>query len=155
MAGPSNIISLPAELLTRIFEYLGEHRPDVSACRLVNQRFKELSSPFLITKVVLAKRLREIAKVHEVACHPYFSRHVTALIYDVSYFDPYSASFYDNYVDDCESIEDSGVRRFLDPDWLRRARAESDFYASCVSNQGEPSLDAAAAFFQRLDSPLP
>jgi hypothetical protein len=154
MAGPSNIVSLPAELLTRVFEYLGEHRPDVSACRLVNQRFKELSSPFLITKVVLAKRLREIAKVHEVACHPYFSRHVTGLIYDVSYFDPYSASFYDNYVDDCESIEDSGVRRFLDADWLRRARAESDFYASCISNKGEPSLDAAAAFFQRLDSPL-
>ena len=154
MAGSSIIISLPAELLTRVFEYLGEHRPDISACRLVNQRFKELSSPFLITKVVLAKRLREIAKVHEVACHPYFSRHVTGLVYDVSYFDPFSASIYDNYVDDCESIEDSGVRRFLDADWLRRARAESDFYASCISNNGEPSLDAASAFFQRLDTPL-
>ena len=154
MPGSDIIESLPAELLTRVFEYLGEHRPDISACRLVNQRFKELSSPFLITKVVLAKRLREIAKVHEVACHPYFSRHVTGLVYDVGYFDPSSASIYDNYVDDCESIEDSGVRRFLDADWLRRARAESDFYASCISNRGEPSLDAAAAFFQRLDTPL-
>lgn len=149
-----SITSLPAELLTRVFEYIGEHRPDVSSCRLVNRRFKELSSPFLITKVVLAKRLKEIAKLHEVACHPYFSRHVTGLIYDVSYFDPASACIYDNYVDDCESIEDSGVRRFLDEDWLRRARAESDFYASCINNRGEPSAEAAAAFFERLESPL-
>lgn len=152
MAG--TVLDLPAELLTRVFEYIGEHRPDVSSCRLVNRRFKELSSPFLITKVVLAKRLKEIAKLHEVACHPYFSRHVTGLIYDVSYFDPASAQIYDNYVDDCESIEDSGVRRFLDEDWLRRARAESDFYASCIDNRGEPSAEAAAAFFQRLESPL-
>jgi hypothetical protein len=89
-----SVTDLPPELLGRIFEYLGEHRPDISSCRLVCKQFKQLSSPFLITKVVLARRLTEIAKAQEVAAHPYFSRHITTLIYDVSYFDPYSAEIY-------------------------------------------------------------
>ncbi|KAM0721456.1 hypothetical protein Q7P37_002380 [Cladosporium fusiforme] len=151
---PSPISSLPAELLSRIFEDLSDHRPDISACRLVNQRFHHLSSPYLITNVVLAKRLREIAKCHEVACHPYFSRHVTGLIYDVSYWDPYSAGNFDTYVDECESIEDSAVRRFCDEEWLRRVRAETEFYSSFFRNNGEPSLDAATRFFQKSERPL-
>lgn len=152
MAG--SVISLPAELLSRIFEYLSEHRPDISSCRLVNRRFKELSSPFLITRVILAKRLSEIAKIHEVACHSYFSRHVTSLILDVSFWDPYSASNFDTYVDECESIEDSGVRRFWDEEWLRRVSAEDQFFQSFQRNNGEPSADAAIDFFRRLKQPL-
>jgi hypothetical protein len=148
------VTDLPPELLGRIFEYLGEHRPDISACRLVCKNFKDLSSPFLITKIVLARRLAEVAKAQEVAAHPYFSRHVTSLIYDVSYFDPYSAEIYENYVDDCESIEDSGVRRFLDEEWYRRSKAEHDYHKFLKNNKGKPCAEAAAAYFWRLGTPL-
>lgn len=149
-----SVTDLPPELLGRIFEYLGEHRPDISSCRRVSKQFKDLSSPFLITKIVLARRLTEVAKAQEVAAHPFFSRHVTSLIYDVSYFDPYSAEIYENYVDDCESIEDSGVRRFLDEEWYRRSKAEHDYHKSLRNNKGKPSADAASAYFWRLGTPL-
>jgi hypothetical protein len=65
---PNSIFSLPPELLSRILEYLAEDRRDISSSRLVNNAFKAASSPFLITEVVFAKRLPEIAKLHEVAC---------------------------------------------------------------------------------------
>ncbi|GAB7333695.1 hypothetical protein MBLNU13_g05238t3 [Cladosporium sp. NU13] len=149
-----SVTDLPPELLGRIFEYLGEHRPDISACRRVCKLFKELSSPFLITKIVLARRLTEIAKAQEVAAHPFFSRHVTTLIYDVSYFDPYSAEIYENYVDDCESIEDSGVRRFLDEEWYRRSKAEADYHKFLRNNTGKPCAEAARTYFWRLGTPI-
>lgn len=148
------VTDLPPELLGRIFEYLGEHRPDISACRRVSKQFRDHSSPFLITRIVLARRLTEIAKAQEVASHPYFSRHITTLIYDVSYFDPWSAEIYENYVDDCESIEDSGVRRFLDEEWYRRSRAETDYHKFLRNNNGKPCAEAAAAYFWRLGTPL-
>jgi hypothetical protein len=149
-----SVTDLPPELLGRIFEYLGENRPDISSCRLACKQFKDLSSPFLITKIVLARRLSEIALAQEVAAHPYFSRHVTSLIYDVSYFDPYSAEIYENYVDDCESIEDSGVRRFLDEDWYRRSMAEHNYHQFLRKNKGKPCAEAAATYFWRLKTPL-
>ena len=69
-----SVTDLPPELLGRIFEYLGEHRPDISACRRVCKVFKELSSPFLITKIVLARRLTEIEHLRVVDRRASFDR---------------------------------------------------------------------------------
>lgn len=75
-----SIAALPPELLDRIFYFLREHRKDVSSCRLVCKVFKECSSPYLITRVVFAKRLKEIERLQDVLDHPYFSKYVTELM---------------------------------------------------------------------------
>ena len=58
---------LPSELLDRIFIYVSTSRDDIAACRLVSQAFKHLSSPYLITRVVFAKRLETTNHLREVA----------------------------------------------------------------------------------------
>lgn len=149
-----SIFSLPPELLARIFEYLSEDRHDISSCRLVNKSFKDTSSPYLITEVVFAKRLPEIAKLHEVACHPYFSRYVTMLVYDLSYWKFNEVEMNDptemmEYIAACEEAEELDIRHFLDEEWARRVQAESEFYSNVIKNQGEPSAGDAKAFLDR------
>ena len=148
---PNFIFSLPPELLSRIFEYLAEDRRDISSCRLVNNAFKAASSPYLITEVVFAKRLPEIAKLHEVACHPYFSRHVTHLIYDLSWWKFNELEMNDptemmDYIAACEESEDFEIRHFLDEEWAHRVQEESEFYRSLSQNRGEPSAEQAKTF---------
>jgi hypothetical protein len=149
----SSIFSLPPELLARIFEFLAEDRHDISSSRLVNKAFKETSSPYLITEVVFAKRLPEIAKLHEVACHPYFSRYVTTLVYDLSYWKFNEVEMNDptemmEYIAACEEAEELDIRHFLDEEWARRVQAESEFYSRVVDNQREPSAGDAKAFLE-------
>jgi len=154
-----SIFSLPPELLARIFEYLAEDRHDISSSRLVNKAFKDTSSPYLITEVVFAKRLPEIAKLHEVACHPYFSRYVTTLVYDLSYWKFNEVEMNDptemmEYIAACEEAEELDIRHFLDEEWARRVQAESDFYSNVVRNQGEPSAGDAKAFLENYKPDL-
>jgi hypothetical protein len=154
-----SIFSLPPELLARIFEYLAEDRHDISSSRLVNKAFKDSSSPFLITEVVFAKRLPEIAKLHEVACHPYFSRHVTNLVYDLSYWKFNEVEMNDptemmEYIAACEEAEELDIRHFLDEEWARRVQAESEFYSNMVRTQGEPSEGNARVFLERYNPDL-
>jgi hypothetical protein len=149
----SSIFSLPPELLARIFEYLSEDRRDISSCRLVNKTFKDSSSPYLITEVVFAKRLPEIAKLHEVACHPYFSRYVTNLVYDLSFWKFNEVEMNDptemmEYIAACEEAEEFNIRHFLDEEWARRVQAESEFYARVTDQKGEPSAGDAKAFLE-------
>ena len=156
---PGLIFSLPLELLTRVFEYLAEDRRDISSSRLVNKAFKDTSSPFLITEVVFAKRLPEIAKLHEVACHPYFSRYVTTLVYDLSYWKFNEVEMNDptemmEYIAACEEAEELDIRHFLDEEWARRVQAESEFYSRVVGNQGEPSAGDAKTFLENYKPDL-
>jgi hypothetical protein len=76
--------SLPEELLTRAFDFLFCDRPhlDIASSRLVSKRFQALSSPFLINTAVIANRLDTLAKLRELLDHPYFSKHVTRLVWD-------------------------------------------------------------------------
>lgn len=80
------VLGLPNEVLMRIFSQLNK-RSDVAACRLACRSFKETSSPFLITRVVIAKRLDTMSKFYDVMEHPFFRKHVTELIYDASWYD--------------------------------------------------------------------
>lgn len=95
--------SLPPELVSRILLDLALDSPsDISACRLFSHRFKELSSPFLISSVVFSSQLGPLAKLHEGLRHPYFRRHVTRLVYDASEYSQSTAMSWDQYVEDCE-----------------------------------------------------
>lgn len=49
--------------------------------------FREQSSPFLITQVVYAARVESVARLLDVIEHPYFSKHVTHLLLDSSYYE--------------------------------------------------------------------
>ncbi|PPJ55626.1 hypothetical protein CBER1_03692 [Cercospora berteroae] len=94
----SPISNLPPELLSRIFSFL-DARADVASCRLTCHGFHEHSSPFLITQVVFAARIEAIARLFDVVDHPYFSKHVTRLLYDASFFDPDRAEDPQTYAD--------------------------------------------------------
>ncbi|KAM0706120.1 hypothetical protein Q7P35_006669 [Cladosporium inversicolor] len=82
----SPIETLPPELLTRVFDSLSCDRPhvDTANSRLVSKLFHALSSPFLINTAVIANRLDTLAKLRELLDHPYFSKHVTRLVWDAS-----------------------------------------------------------------------
>jgi hypothetical protein len=82
-------IVLPPELLTRIFAFVSYDRPhiDIANIRLASRQFYDLSSPFLLDTVVIANRLDTLQKTSEILDHPYFSKHVTRLVWDASFYD--------------------------------------------------------------------
>ena len=100
---------LPAECLHLIFGYLSNCRKDIAACRLVSKQFKACSSEFFITRVVFAKRSSTIKLLGEVAAHPYFSKHVTELVYDASLYKSLSRPNLEGYLSACHQA----IPRFL------------------------------------------
>lgn len=84
----THVDALPVELLSRVFASLSSDRchTEITSCRLVSRQWRALSSPFVITTVVIADRIDAIRKVREVVEHPYFSRHVTHLLWDSSVY---------------------------------------------------------------------
>jgi hypothetical protein len=89
---------LPIELNKRIFDYLFVGRsPDVAKCRLACQELHELCSSYLITTVVVAERLNALRKLREILVHPYFSQHVTTIVWDASYYVAELATDYSKY----------------------------------------------------------
>lgn len=134
--GLSMILELPPELLSHVFSLLSGTRANIASCRLVCNTFKELSSPFLITTVVFAKRIKVIKRVIELLDHPYFSRHVTELLYDASSYDQEIAYQWDDYVEACES----GERVFHDEEWIARQKEDSESFRSLRAYGG--SLEA-------------
>ncbi|KAM0723429.1 hypothetical protein Q7P37_000415 [Cladosporium fusiforme] len=148
----TSIESFPPELLMRIFEYFSDDRKRIGQFRLVSKTFTENSSPYLITKLVFAKRLKTLAKAMELACHPYFSRCVTEITYDLSFWkshedDPDGMHALEDYCAECEDAEEINLRHFFDEEWHRRARCEDMFYSSLnIGSDAQPN--AASAFLQ-------
>ena len=117
-ASQTRIGALPPELTKRIFDHAFAGRsPDVASCRLACQELHILASPYLINSVVIAERLDALRKVREIMLHPYFSQHVTHLIWDASYYSDEVANQYDAYqtaFERCEhlaSLEDEAFIR--------------------------------------------
>lgn len=85
------IEALPPELLSRIFSFINAPPAidikSIASCRLVCRRFLELSSPYLITTVVIAERLPELKKLRQIMDHSYFHKHVTHLMWDASFYE--------------------------------------------------------------------
>lgn len=138
--------SLPAEILAKIFEYHTDDRKQIGSCRLVSHTFKTASSPFLITKLVFAKRLREIAKAIELASHPYFSYFITEIVYDLSHWQSLE---YDQYIDDCNEVEALGLRHFCDAEWYWNTLAEDAFRSSVYRGAAFRPPNSASSFLAR------
>ena len=116
----SNITILSNEMLDRIFSFLSDDKQAIGACRLACRSFKELSSPYLITRVVFARRLKTIARLNEIVEHDYFHKHVTELICDVSYYCENRATDWDTYYRECLNAP----QLLRDAEWARRKEEE-------------------------------
>jgi hypothetical protein len=101
---PASIKTLPPELLERVFDFLScDHsHVDIANSRLVSKRFHALSSQFLISTVVIANRQATLQHLREVLEHPYFSKHVTRLIWDASEYDWRVATELSKYQRQCD-----------------------------------------------------
>ncbi|OQN96276.1 hypothetical protein B0A48_17838 [Cryoendolithus antarcticus] len=79
------INDLPPELLTPVFQLLGrDRREHISAYRLVSRTWNALSSPYLLTEIILSYRPRDVAKAKQLITHPHLGGYVTTAIYDAS-----------------------------------------------------------------------
>ena len=97
-ASPVPFSKLPAELNTRILDFaFGERSRDVASCRLASQDLLALCSPYLIRTAVVARRDKARQKLAQVIRHPYFSKHVTHLLWDASEFNRETADSDDRY----------------------------------------------------------
>ena len=84
----SNILEVfPVEIFEHVFSLLSKSRSDIGACRLTCRDFHLISSPYLLPSVVLADNLDAVHKTQQIIEHPYFSRHVTELIYVPDHYD--------------------------------------------------------------------
>lgn len=93
----SPIELLPPELLSDVFSLLSSEQRHIANCRLVSRRWKKLSSPFLVTTVVIADSSGILQRLREILDHPYFSKHVTTLIWDASTYKSSLAKTYQAY----------------------------------------------------------
>ena len=125
-----SILDLPKELIDHIVTFLPttEPRRDIAACRLVCRQLRDSSSPYLITRVVFAKRFREIEKLQWVVNHPYFSMTVTEFVYDGSTFEEGGARTFSTYVVMCERAVNRGLRDFEDQEWINMKRKHVETY---------------------------
>lgn len=90
---------LPPELLARVFDFLAGDCRAIQHSRLVCKAFRDLSSHHLITRVVIAERLESPQRTQCVMDNPYFSKHVTHLVWDVSQYRHYLANDLEGYKD--------------------------------------------------------
>ena len=161
MATSSPIGTLPPELLTRVFSLI-EEKTTIASCRLVCRDFRELSSPYLITRIVLAKRVDAISRLFDVLEHPYFRQHVTELLYDASYYDYDLANDPERYAYARERSErgiddyDADERRDAYLAVWRRANAMFDGSESIPPSHEDRSIedtainDAPESVYQRF-----
>ena len=105
----SNILKVfPVEIFEHVFSLLSKSRSDIGACRLTCRDFHLISSPYLLPSVVLADNLDAIHKTQQIIEHPYFSRHVTELIYVPDHYDHEDDHRYETALKkmDCQQDED-------------------------------------------------
>lgn len=113
-ASESLFSRLPAELTTEIFDLVTlNSRPNAASCRLVCQHFHIYSSPFLIRTIVIAARLEALRKARDILLHPYFSKHVTHLLWDASFYSRLFALQRESYEE--EFAVESHTRDLRDP----------------------------------------
>ena len=121
----SDIHILSNEMFDRIFSFLSDDKQAIGACRLACRSFKELSSPYLITRVVFARRLKTIARLNEIVEHDYFHKYVTELICDVSYYCERRATDWDTYCQECLNAP----QLLRDAEWTQRKLEEQTIWS--------------------------
>ncbi|KAF2116905.1 hypothetical protein BDV96DRAFT_38009 [Lophiotrema nucula] len=82
---------LPNELLRECFahiEYQNKHwKNDIKSFRLVSKRFYAEASPFLIAKATVSFNKESLQNLETLATHPIFSKYITQVNIDVTYYD--------------------------------------------------------------------
>lgn len=124
----SVIFDLPNEIFDRIFYILSEDRRDIGACRLVSRFFWQLSSPYLITQVVFARRFKTLAHLRQVVEHEYFHKYVTELLVDASNYEERIADNWYEYLEECMRAPQD----FSDPEYARRILEEEEGWHEVV-----------------------
>lgn len=141
---------LPPELATVIFDLVSVNcRPNAANCRLVCQGFHTLCSPFLIRTIVIAERYEALLKARELLLHPYFSKHITHLLWDASYYEQEIATDYREYeaaFKDSKHISDQVNEEFRS---LRKADSVLQRRLRCVGLTA-PSIPSALRGTGRL-----
>ncbi|KAF2740915.1 hypothetical protein EJ04DRAFT_111004 [Polyplosphaeria fusca] len=79
--------SLPNELLGECFAYLETSKPVIKSLRLVSKRIHALSSPYLLTHFRISFDRQSAQDLDFIAKHPIFSRSISSVSIDVSYYD--------------------------------------------------------------------
>ncbi|KAF2463411.1 uncharacterized protein BDR25DRAFT_397132 [Lindgomyces ingoldianus] len=77
--------ALPNELLSACFSNLTI--PEIKSVRLVSKRLHSASSPFLISKASVSITPNSFTHLEALSNHPIFSKSITKLSVDVSYYD--------------------------------------------------------------------
>ena len=123
---------LPPELAKRIFDdaFAGRSK-DVAACRLAFQELQILSSPYLIRTVVIAERLDALLKLRQVLQHPYFSQHVTTLVWDASYYEDHIATDHSRYAFEFEGSEHLATAR--EEAYIKAFQADDEMFNTIES----------------------
>ena len=92
----TNIESLPAEILLKLFQLIaeGNQEEDDGSClkvmqsiRLVSQRFKELVTPFLVQHATVGMSSGSLRRLENLCNHPDFSKSINSVQIDASYYD--------------------------------------------------------------------
>jgi hypothetical protein len=76
---------LPPELHHQVCGYLP--RKDLPNYRLVNKQFSDIASPVLFHQLVFYANSASFDRIHAVAAHPVFWKHVRTLIWDANTWD--------------------------------------------------------------------
>ena len=139
---------LPAELLDRIFSFLADTPAAIAASRLTCRDVHSLSSPYLITSVVFAKRLPVFSRLIAVLRHPYFRCYVTELIYDASAYSDEIADDWNRYVGACTWAP----REFHDGENLAAQHAEKQTWCTFREYSDVPLLEGTSSPSTTLDS---
>jgi hypothetical protein len=105
-----------------IFAFVSYDRPhvDIANIRLASRQFHDLSSPFLLDTVVISNRLDTLQKTSEVLDHPYFSKYITRLVWDASYY---------GYIEDLRQYQEICEKDV----W--RSSADDTYYESLKSDE--------------------
>lgn len=145
----SHLGALPPELLSKIFCYLAD-RPhvDVANLRLVCRSFVPISSPFLITTAVVADRLDTLEKLQTLLRHPYFSKYITHLVYDVSTYDETLATNPEEFA----SRTNKSFRTYHRHDINSVVRSDRARLSALLEDSRNPSQDQSPDSSQDADS---
>lgn len=74
---------LPPELLEDIFELVQDHR-EICGLRFLNRQIATVGKPYLVRRLVFAKRVPALRKVVEVLEQPEYHKHLREVVFDLS-----------------------------------------------------------------------
>ena len=134
---------LPIELNTRVLDYAFVRRsPDIAHCRLACQNLYTLCSPYLIRTVVVAERMDALRKLREVLSHPFFSQHVTTLVWDASCYETQIATDYSKYEHAFERSDHLALSR--DEAYIKALQADAETFKTIESGVTDlPSIPSS------------